>query len=157
MINWQESKYFKKEEFNIAEVLYMDPLALKKYNLARAITNVSWYPSKTSGALARFDGSKTSRHYAVGRLSDAMDFFPARNADLRWFLYQLIGCGLFGGIGVYFDKTGYSFSSDIMFHVDCRRPAMGFPLVWFRDDKKYNYVINNQSLKNLCERLCDVV
>jgi len=157
MINWQQSKYFKKDEFNPDEVEYINPAALKRYNHGREITGVPWYPSTVPGALARFDGNKTNRHYAVERKSDAMDFFPCSAADLKWFLFQLIGSGLFGGIGVYFDTKGYKMSSDIMFHVDCRNRTMGFPLVWYRVDEKYYYVVNKDSLNDLCRRLNHVL
>ena len=153
-INWRKSQYFKRSEFNPKEVDYIDPNALKRYNTARGITDVSWYPSREDGALARFSGSKTSRHYAVDRLSDALDFFIAKNTDILWFLYKLYGSSLFGGIGVYFDTRGYNYSSDIMFHVDCRKCMTGYPLVWFRDKGKYTYVVNNnKSLNELIDKI----
>lgn len=152
-INWRKSQYFKRAEFNPKEVDHIDPSALKRYNTARGITEVSWYPSRVDGALARFNGSKTSRHYAVNRLSDALDFFTAKDTDILWFLYKLYGSNLFGGIGVYFDTRGYNYSSDIMFHVDCRKCMTGYPLIWFRDKGKYTYVVNSKNFSELINKI----
>lgn len=153
MINWQEIKFFSPDEFPKGESGYIDEGAIKRYVSARKITRVPWWPSKVPGATARFDGSETSRHFAVGRLSDALDFFPGKEVDLPWFIFQLCSSGLFGGIGVYFDTKGFEMSSDIMFHVDCRPCIMGFPLLWYRDNQKYYYVTNPKSFKGLCRRL----
>jgi len=147
VIDWSGIKVFSPDEFPVGEAEFISPEAMRRYVVARKITGIPWYPSKVPGATARFDGSKTSRHYAVGRLSDALDFFPSKDVSLPWFLHQLAGSGLFGGIGLYFDTTGYTHSSDVMFHVDCRNPVMGFPLVWFAEEDyegqlKYTYITN---------------
>ena len=42
------------------------------------------HPSPVPGALARLDGSETSRHYAVGRRSDAVDVFCACPIFKAW-------------------------------------------------------------------------
>lgn len=158
MIDWNNVRFFNEEEFPKGEAQHMSEDALERYIIARNITNIPWYPSKVKGALARLDGSKTSRHYAAGRKSDALDFFPGKNVDLAWFLHQLYGSCLFGGIGLYFDTNGYDHSSDVMFHVDCRHPSMGFPLVWFAEEgydgqRIYTYITNAKKYNELLKYL----
>jgi len=150
-IDWVGTKYFSKDEFRKEEVDYIDPRALNRYVRAREATRVPWYPSTVKGAVARFSGSPTSRHYAIDRYSDALDFFIAIDTDIEWFLFNLFSTGIFGAIGVYFDTTGYEYSSDVMFHVDCRHNTMGIPLVWYRIEGEYTYVLNATAYKKFIE------
>ena len=150
-IDWSKIRFFSKEEFRADEVNYIDPEAMQLYDKARAATKVSWHPSNVKGAVARFSGSPTSRHYAIDRYSDALDFFIAIDTDIEWFLFNLFSTGIFGAIGVYFDTTGYEYSSDVMFHVDCRHNTMGIPLVWYRIEGEYTYVLNATAYKKFIE------
>lgn len=86
------------------------------------------YPSPVAGALARFGTkSKTSRHFAVGRLSTAFDWFSQASPFKTW--CKVISSGLWHGMGIYFD-THYRGMNWVMFHTDYGR--MGNPVYWFR-------------------------
>ncbi len=94
------------------------------------------HPSPVPGALARLDGSETSRHYAMGRRSDAIDVFCACPIFQAW--ATALWCG-WGGIGVCFD-TRYRGGLWPMLHLDQRQEK----LIWFRDEAgEYHYPITD--------------
>lgn len=156
MIDWNSIKYFNSSEFNSVEVDCIDPIAVKKYDAARYYTGVPWYPSMADGSVARFEGNKTSRHYAIGRYSDALDFFIDDYTDPRWFIFKLTSLGLFGGIGIYFDTKDNNGIDNLMYHVDCRPISMGYPLVWYRDKGEYTYLINPSNYSTFLDKLNNI-
>jgi hypothetical protein len=98
------------------------------------------WPSPKTGALARFeDKDADSRHYAVGRRSDAVDVFAKDPASA--FLLALT-CGLWGAVGFYTD-TSFDGGPWAMLHLDCRPYGVGHGqdhmLVWHRDHNGYHY------------------
>lgn len=71
----------------------------------------------------RTTGSPTSQHYAVGRLSTAIDIFPMAGSVGQAFLTAL-SIDAFRGVGLYLDtKPGF------MIHVDVRQ---GDRILWVR-------------------------
>jgi hypothetical protein len=81
-----------------------------------------------SGALARFgEKDKTSKHFAVGRLSTALDWFTEASPFKAW--CSIISSGDWQGMGIYFD-TFYKGLNWVMFHTDYER--MAAPVYWFR-------------------------
>ena len=125
-------KYFKPSEFPESLSL-ADPVLLEKFVSLREFLNKPIYPSPAPGALARTDdGASESEHYAVGRLSEAIDFF----CDMDPFeaYIKILQSGLFPRMGVYFD-TWFKHQKHVMFHVDLKPK----PLLWFRDKGKYSY------------------
>ncbi len=77
------------------------------------------YPSPVRGGWARLNGSVTSRHYAVGRLSDAGDIFPERGSLMHcWLIFQQME--QVGGLGLYADTRGIDGGRWPMLHFDLR-------------------------------------
>ncbi|MCV6590780.1 MAG: hypothetical protein OIF57_17415 [Marinobacterium sp.] len=108
-------------------------------------------PSPVVGGWYRLDGSKTSRHYAVGRLSDAGDVFP--RCDIRKALMVAQGCDWFGGIGVYLDTTGPSGKPEPMLHLDLRPGRV----VWLRYEGRYIYPLRSaEELSEFWQQLSEV-
>lgn len=139
--------HFSLDEFPENPLKYADPKLIISLDRLRELINLPIHPSPVKNALARFDGSKTSRHYAVGRLSDAIDVFIIGN-KLEIFL-KIIQSNLFTGIGLYFD-THYRGNSQMMVHLDLREK----PLMWYRDIE-YNYCINSEFYKKIHRYLGD--
>ncbi len=106
------------------------------------------HPSPAPGALARVDGSKTSRHYAVGRLVDGCDVFCNCSIFHAW--TTALQLGEFNGIGVYFD-THFRGVAWPMLHLDKRRKKT----IWFRDEHgEYHYPGTDPDFyQNLVKRL----
>lgn len=118
---------------------YMDfSLILALDAFRREFCNVPLTPSPVIAGWYRLDGSKTSQHYAVGRLSLAGDLFPKYDAR-RVFLLAMT-CGLFTGIGFYNDTNGPDGNPQYMIHVDKR--TKGGRIVWARDNGDYVYPAN---------------
>ena len=87
----------------------------------RSETGIPVTPSPVPGAWGRLGGSPTSRHYAVGRLSDAGDMFPAKGQTLNfWLAAQAFRHRRIGGIGIYADTRGPDGTSWPMVHIDLR-------------------------------------
>jgi len=125
-------KNFTEKEFP-EDLKYAHPKLLKNIDSLRDFMQVPIYPSPVPGALARFDiGADTSQHYAVKRLSTALDFFC--NADPFEAWTKIIQSGLFPRVGIYFD-TFYKNRKWVMFHGDLKNKG----LLWFRHKKKYYY------------------
>jgi len=109
-------------------------LALNEY---RDQLGCAVVPSPVVGGWYRTDGSVTSRHYAVDRLSDAGDVFP--QCDIREALLVALGCDWWGGIGVYLDTTGPSGKPEPMLHLD-QRPER---VIWLRHEGRYIYPMSS--------------
>lgn len=77
----------------------------------------------------RTEGSPTSQHFAVGRLSTALDVFPA---DPREAYLHALDVEAFRGIGLYLDTRPSQ-----MMHVDVRS---GKRILWVRDKGTYVYM-----------------
>jgi len=98
-MNFSKIERFTAKEFpSRREINLTDPQLFYILDAYAKELDAPVYPSPAKGALARTIGSKTSRHYAVGRLSTAVDFFPDCD-PLKAFLIALM---FFGGVGVYF-------------------------------------------------------
>ena len=102
---------------------------------ARNIGRFSIFPGGYQDNWGRTGGSKTSEHYAVGRLSTAGDIFPARGKVLRlWIILQNIEW--VGGLGLYLDVNGPDGQPWIMLHYDLRE-SKNERTFWIRDAYKY--------------------
>ena len=134
---------FKEKEFPVNEILFTDPrvfLTLNKYakRLGHAV-----YPSTAKGALARMYGDPNSRHYAIGRVSTAVDFFPDAEACEAWTL----ALSYFKGVGVYFD-THRKDKRMLMLHGDLRNTAT----YWYRERGLYHKIYDYKAFyKKLSE------
>lgn len=110
--------------------------------------NNVFHISQAAGALARVTGRLTSKHRVRikdGKLSTAIDGFPEGDIFKAWVI--AINCGLWGGVGVYFD-TSLKEKPTPMLHLDLREE----PLIWFRVDHKYHYPNKSKFYKDLSEQ-----
>lgn len=151
MMSW--SKYaginrFQPDEFLEDPERYADIFFLRQLDAFAIALDKAVYPSPVSGALARFKGSKTSRHYAIGRLSDACDIFCNCQISKAW----TMALQFFTGVGVYFD-THYKGVSWPMLHVDSRPKT----LIWYRDENSYHYPGEKNFYLTLFEKLVTTV
>ena len=129
-MNWKTITRFLPEEFPEDPETYAESFFLQRLNAFAVTLDSAVFPSPVPGALARFDGSKTSRHYAVKRKVDAVDIFCNCPAIKAW----ATALKFFNGVGIYFD-TCYRSKAWPMLHVDLRPTS----LIWYRDNKKYYY------------------
>jgi len=105
----------------------------------RTLTGIPITPSPVQGAWGRTSGSETSRHYAVGRLSDAGDIFPARGRVLDlWLAAQAIP--EIGGIGLYADTRGPDGQPWPMMHIDLRSYRVSWACDTVSGSRAYYYL-----------------
>lgn len=125
-------RHFKEDEFPPGELGLADRRIIIALDEYRHILGKPVVPSPVAGALARVEGKdKGSRHYAVNRLSDAVDVFPQCNIADAWRV--AVQSGLFGGVGFYLDTK-----PSPMLHFDLR----DVPAWWCRVQGKYIYPAN---------------
>ena len=125
-------KRFKLKEFpSQKEIDLTDPRLFRVLDQYAIDLDFPVYPSRAKGALAREYGSPTSRHYAIGKLSTAVDFFP-NCSTIRAFIKA---CNYFGGVGLYFD-THFRNRKWVMLHGDLRSQQK----IWWRQSKIYHTV-----------------
>lgn len=146
IIDNYQIKNFTKDEFSENPIKYALPKLIINLDKLRDIIGNSIYPSPVTGALARFDGSKTSQHYAKNRLSTAIDVFI--EGDLFEIYSKILTSSLFCGIGFY-PNTHYGGERFPMWHLDLRKK----PLMWFRDAGVYTYNYQKGFYKKLYKYL----
>ena len=139
--------YFKEEEFP-DDISLAAPEIFEALIELRSKMNTPIYPSPVKGALARFEGSQTSQHYAVNRLSTGIDIFPeGMPIDI---LLKILSIKKIKGIGIYLDTTGNDGKPWVMFHIDIREKGFSDtePLFWFcikvNGKNKYLYPQRNR-------------
>jgi len=151
MIRWNEVNHFSLTGDRWPEDpdKYLSPAALGAIDRYRNVLGVSVSPSPVTGALARFNGSETSRHF-VGdaedpiRFSDALDLFV--ETDIRTAFLTAMTVREFGGIGVYFD-TVFRGQSHCLMHLDIRHitDRTDSPtIIWYRENHEYYYPLRNE-------------
>lgn len=131
-VDWDQIHFFKPHEFPEGELELAHPALLYDLRQLRDLYKSPIEPSRVKGALARTDGSETSRHYAVDRLSDAVDIFPMGDPLRCWQLAVTI----FNGVGIYYDTKDNHGKDRVMLHVD-RRPNVVW---WCRIAGQYHTV-----------------
>lgn len=142
IINGVDMPNFERSEFS------EDPEHCGHHHLLQTL---QWYretlgakiqPSKSPGALARFDGRKTSMHFIdledfaksdEEKRSKALDVFCTTHIFKAWTV--AMNFMLWSGIGVYFDTKGNNGEPWPMLHFDLRL----HPLIWYRDQGEYFY------------------
>jgi len=96
----------------------------------RTRTGIPIIPSPLPAGWARTSGSVTSRHYAVGRLSDAADVFPVKGRCLELWL-RLLETSNIGAVGIYADTSGPDGTPWPLIHFDLRETRQ--KVLWARD------------------------
>lgn len=134
MASTENLRYFQNHEFPSGALAHMSPYFLHvmdawRHSLGRGNT-VKLNPRQD--AWIRLTGSKSSRHYCIGRLSDAGDVFPNCNHRLAW----LKACKMpeIGGIGIYYDVK-LDGRPKVMLHLDTRPERV----LWARVNGNYIY------------------
>lgn len=173
MADLNKSEFFSLNEFpnRELEVVFASQELFTSMDTYRRMLAVPIFPSPVEGALSRFEGSETSRHYVAGKIKDtgtsflglqketlfaelkldniittklstAMDIFIGGGFENFWKAYTMaLSCGLFGGVGVY-AHTQYQGKAWPMLHLD-NRPHV-FPTIWARaNDDAYIYPLRN--------------
>ena len=123
-VDWSLVRYFSAREFG-GLLASVDPRIIYAADAMRARLGAPLQISKAEGAIARFELSAApSRHYAVGRKSDALDLHPI-GASL-WACYRAaLLVPAIGGFGVYPDWNTPGI------HIDCRpRKPDGSMALW---------------------------
>lgn len=113
---FQGIRHFTPDEWPAGVLACIEPALIGQLDELRERLGRPVYPSPLAGGWVRFDGSPTSRHYAIDRRSDAGDVFPEGDIRDAWLIAQALP---FGGIGVYFD-TYYQHRPWPMLHLDLR-------------------------------------
>jgi len=130
---------------------YANPQIILAVDYFRHILGAPVFPSPVPGALARFDGSETSRHWVgdaeePSRQSDALDIFCG--IDIRTAYLTALTMRDFGAIGVYFD-THYRHQPHCLLHLDLRHLEASNPnqptVIWYREDGEYHYPSKNRA------------
>lgn len=136
VIKWDDVDHFSKDEFSEDPDIFAEPLLIHSMDTLRKLCDCPIFPSPVNGALARANGSQKSRHYAVGRKSDALDFFII--GDFFKTYQTLITCNLFNGIGIYFNGI-FDGKQHVRYHADLRPTGLNSlePLIWFMRDKDH--------------------
>lgn len=141
------ARHFQPGEFPEDPRRYAEPALIARLDEWREVVGAPMRPSPAPGALARFDGREGTRHYAVGRLSDAVDVFVDGSQAAAW----MAAVRLFGGVGFYVDTT-YGGERRPMFHVDLRPE----PLCWLRSGgSRYTYATTTLGRAALLRSLAD--
>ena len=144
MINWKTIRHFSAVEFPDNPDENASPKLIKTLDTWREQLAFRVDPSPVPGGLARFEGDRESRHYAVGRQSDAVDVFPSCHIRYAWL--SAVRSKLWGGIGVYFD-TQFEGRSQPMLHLDLRP---GPTVFWYRINHNYgNPLMDGGDLQRL--------
>lgn len=134
MIRWEVINNFSPTEF-VDDVNLAESKLIMSLDEFREYIDSPIHPSPVKGSLVRLDPeSSYSRHYAVGRLSDAVDVFCDADPAVVW--HKAVSCGLWGGIGIYFDTT-FQNKEHFMFHLDCRPRPIDGPIIWARYSGRY--------------------
>ena len=133
MINWVNIKHFSEKEFNV-DFNLVNPKLIYTLDTFRELYGKRIYPSPVDGAIARTYGSRSSRHYAIGRKSDAIDLFM--EGDIREMFILPLLSKLWGGVGIYFD-TFYKDRPWPMVHLDLR--SGNLTTYWYRKKGEYYY------------------
>jgi len=154
MARLKNLQFFSAHEFpdREEEVQWADQMLFVKMDELRRKLDAPIIPSPVPGALTRFAGSTTSRHYSdrKEKFSTAIDVFISEQNPLEhnftntYRAYTLALNLGFGGIGVYLD-TFYDDLTWPMLHLDIRPHTS--PVLWIREGKEI-YMYPHLSAKN---------
>lgn len=117
---------------NSSELYDLDFGVILMADRVRDAIGVSMYPSPVDGAFSRKYGSTTSRHYAVGKLSIAGDFFIPNMSAVEVLVRLYAMKDRPKGLGIYLD-TIYNGVPCVMIHIDLREDEA----LWIRDGGEY--------------------
>ena len=150
-LDWSKIENFSESEFSHTDLTLISKALILELQVFQELLGHSVFPSPNKNGWARESGSRTSRHYAIGRLCDAGDVFP--ECHIAEAFLAAVRCN-FGGIGIYLD-TKYQDEPKPMLHLD-KRP-MSSQVMWLRETidgkEKYIYFYPHKNPAVLCEIL----
>lgn len=150
-LDWNLIENFSKTEFSHTDLMLIKGSLILELQAYRVLLGHKVFPSPNKNGWARESGSRTSRHFAIGRLCDAGDIFP--DCHIAEAFLAAVRCN-FGGIGIYLD-TKYRGEPKPMLHVDMR--PMSNQVMWLRETidgkEKYTYFYPHKNPAVLCEIL----
>ncbi len=132
----REYKNFPEfKEFGI-DLSLVSPYLILELQKFREFCGIPLIPSPAAGAWGRTEeGSENSRHYAVGRLSDAGDLFIREGLERELWLCA-VQWEAFGGVGLYTETHLFN-EPAVMVHLDLR-PYRGQKALWVRNGDIYH-------------------
>lgn len=133
-IDWAKIQHFTSDEWPDGVLDRVEPRLVVSLDRFRKLYGAPVYPSTDPEAWVRTSGSPTSRHFAIGRKSDAGDCFLG--GDIREAFQVAAGMRIFGGIGLYFD-TFWQKKPQPMIHLDLRKSEV--QVWWVRIGGSYFY------------------
>lgn len=150
-LDFAELDHFSRGEFPGDVLERVEDELILSLNEYRGRLGYPVVPSPLVEGWYRAEGSETSRHYAVGRLSDAGDLFP--QCDIRRAFLVAQGCEWFGGIGIYLDTNGPDGKPQPMIHLDLRPER----IIWMRYEGRYIYPLRSaEEMAEFFKRLDEV-
>lgn len=142
-MNWTPIKHFSPQEWPEGVLASMEAdLIVTIDEIRRALPqDHALVPSPKRAAHIRTDGSPTSRHYVVDRLSDATDLFATWKTVYKIWM-EVQRHPKVGGIGLYVDTwLGDSTVTRPMLHIDLRPER----LLWVKSNE-YVYLDRDPEL-----------
>ena len=139
VIDWEQINYFTKDEF-VDDVSLIQPEVIYALDEYRNALNQRIFSSPVKGSMVRLTGNPQSQHYAVGRLSTAIDIF-CEGFPIVNFLC-ILQLKKFTAVGIYLDTIGPDGQPWIMFHVDMRKREPTQPILLWITEKLGNNRIN---------------
>jgi len=131
-------EHFSKEEFPVGVLKKTSSNLITRLAEFRKALGSSLIPTPVPEGIVRTDErSSGSQHYAIDRLSTAIDVFLPDTTDAR--VAFILACQFFTGVGIYYD-TSLKGKPRVMLHLDMRES----PLVWCRHKGDYHYPVNGK-------------
>lgn len=149
----QDVGHFAPGEFPGDALSHIDAELILVLDELRDMLGAPTLPSPVLAGWYRTSGSTGSRHYALGRLSDAGDVFP--DCNIVHALLTAMRQRKWGGIGVYLDTTGPNGNPWPMLHLDLRP---GEQVLWMRlPGNRYIYPQSSTAARQeFIQRLAEV-
>ncbi len=150
-LDWDLIENFNESEFAHTDLNKIDASLITEVQVFRTLLGHMLFPSPNKNGWARESGSRTSYHYAIGRLCNAGDLFP--DCHIAEAFLTALRCK-FGGVGIYLDAT-YRGKPRPMIHLDLR--PMSRQVMWLREtidgEEVYTYFYPHKNPAVLCEIL----
>ncbi len=154
-LHWNSIDNFSASEFKRVDLTKLDECVILNAQSFREALGERVHPSPAKGAFVRTEGSSESRHYAVGRLCDAGDWFAEGHIADSFLAAVSEG---YGGIGIYVD-TEFRDEPWPMIHLDNRNQKLFWICEKVDGEDVYTYVYPHKNpgvLRDFLKKLSEV-